>query len=131
MEGPRNARLFETYPLVLTTGSRLLPFYHSQHRDIPTLRQKHPEPLVEIHPDTAGKCNVEDGDMVVVETQRGRIEIRARVTEDIIPGVVNIPHAWSEANVNILTDDTPQEPVLGYPSLKSMLCKITKKPGEN
>ena len=66
--------------------------------------------------------------MVVVETRRGKIEIRARVTTEIVPGVVNIPHGWANANVNVLTDDTPADPVLGYPALKAMLCKMTKSP---
>jgi len=126
VEGPQDAELFKEYPLILTTGSRLLPFYHSQHRDIPRLRQNQPEPFAEVHPDTAKRYNIEDGDMVVVETRRGKVEIRARVTTEIVPWVVNIPHGWAEANVNELTDDTHGDPVLGYPALKSLLCKMTR-----
>jgi anaerobic selenocysteine-containing dehydrogenase len=65
--------------------------------------------------------------MVIVESKRGSIEIRARVTEEIMPGVMSIPYGWAECNVNILTDDTPACPESGYPSLKSVLCRVTKK----
>jgi anaerobic selenocysteine-containing dehydrogenase len=64
---------------------------------------------------------------MVIETKRGGIEIKAKVTEDILPNVVNVPHGWSQANVNILTDNTPADPISGYPVLKGLLCKVRKK----
>ena len=65
--------------------------------------------------------------MAVVETRRGSITLKARVTEDILRGVVSIPHGWDEANVNILTDETPVDPVSGKAALKSLLCKVRKQ----
>jgi anaerobic selenocysteine-containing dehydrogenase len=62
--------------------------------------------------------------MAVVETKRGSIEIRVKATEDIIPGVVSIPHGWAQANVNVITDDAPSDKESGYPALKSQLCRI-------
>ena len=79
-----------------------------------------------MHRDTAAKYGISDQDTVEVQTKRGAIHIKASVTEDIIPGVVNISHGWHEANVNILTDDAPADPVLGNPSLKAMLCRVAK-----
>ena len=64
--------------------------------------------------------------MIEVQTKRGAIRVRANVTEDIVPGAISINHGWREANVNILTDDTPVDPVAGNPSLKAMLCRVTK-----
>ena len=83
--------------------------------------------MAEIHPDTAAKYDINDGDVVNVETKRGGIEIEVKVTEDIMPGVVSIPHGWAQANVNILTDETPADPVTGYPGLKALLCRVKKK----
>ena len=119
--------LAEEYPLILTTGARHLEFCHSQHRNVPSLRQRTPEPLAEIHPETAGKYGLVDGEMVLVETRRGSIEIKLKVTEDIMPGVISIPHGWAQANVNILTDETPADPVVGYPSLKALLCRVRRR----
>jgi formate dehydrogenase (coenzyme F420) alpha subunit len=68
---------------------------------------------------------------MIVETKRGSIEIKARVTEDILPYVINIPHGWPKSDVNVLTDEKPVDPVTGYPALKALLCRIRPKRGES
>ena len=105
-----------------------MEFLHSEHRNVERLRKKHPEPFAEINTETALNHQIKDGDKIVVETKRGSIEIKARVTEDILPDVVNIAHGWAEADVNILTDEKPANTVGGQPALKSLLCKISKSP---
>ena len=84
---------------------------------------------MDIHRDTAKEYGINDGDMVIVESKRGTIEIKARVSEDIVPGAVHITHGWSEANINALINDADGDPVSGYPALKSSLCSIRKKGG--
>lgn len=56
----------EKYPYILITGGRVQPYYHSEHRQIPSLRAQHPDPIVEINPETAQALNppVADGDWV-------------------------------------------------------------------
>jgi anaerobic selenocysteine-containing dehydrogenase len=113
--------------LILTTGARDLHFTHTQHRNIKDLREKSPEPCAEIHPNTAKKYGVKDGDRIIVESHRGQIRVKASVTEDMSEGVVSIPHGWSrEANVNLLTDVHCREPIMGYPQMKSQLCAIRR-----
>ena len=119
--------LAEKYPLTLTTGARQVCYIHSQLRDLASLNRKMPEPLAEINPVTARQYKVNDGNMVVIESPGGEIEIKAKVTEDIMPGVINIPHGWVQANVNLLTDSTPADPITGYPALKGLLCRIRVK----
>jgi len=118
--------LAQEYPLVLTTGARVREYLHSQLRGIRRLHRLRPEATAEMHRETAAKYGISDQDTVEVQTKRGAIRIKASITEDIVPGVVNISHGWHEANVNILTDDAPADPVLGNPSLKAMLCRVTK-----
>ena len=115
------------YPLILTTGARIVQFCHSQHRNIPRLRRDAPEPLADIHPQTAAGHGVRDGDMVTLSTKRGSIDIKARVTDEILPNVVAIPHGWDEANANVLTSQEPADPIIGYPGLKALLCNVRKK----
>ena len=119
--------LAREYPLILTTGARLMAYKNTTLRNLPKLHKKTPEAAVEIHPQSAEKYGISDGDMVIVESKRGSIEIRAQVTEDIMPGVINIPYGWAQCNVNILTDDAPACQESGYPSLKSILCRLKKK----
>jgi anaerobic selenocysteine-containing dehydrogenase len=119
--------LYKKYPLILTTGARILYYTHGQHRNIKALKEKIPEPLAEIHPKTATQYDIKDGDPIVVESNRGKIEVKARVTQYIVEGVVSIPHGWPrEANVNLLTDVHCREPIMGYPQMKSQLCSIRK-----
>ncbi len=123
-EGPLEGELVKEYPLILTTGARDVHFLHSEFRQIERLRKKRPHPTVQIHPSNAGDLGIEDGDVVVVETRLGSIQLRAEVTDDILPGVVQVPHGWEEANVNLLTDNRPADPVTGFPGLKALLCRI-------
>jgi anaerobic selenocysteine-containing dehydrogenase len=118
--------LARQYPLILTTGARILEYTHTQMRNVPQLRQSAPEPIAEVYPDTAREYGVADGDTIAVETRKGRIEIKVRVTEDLLPGVVSIPHGWAEANANLLTELEPRDPVTGYTQLKVLLCRIKK-----
>ena len=122
-----NKAMAGKYPLILTTGARTLEFLHSEYRGIPRLRKKHPEASAEIHPDTAGSLSVQDGEEVILENKMGAISIKVRVTEDILPGVVNVPHGWDECNINLITDDVSVDLITGYPLLKSLLCRIRKK----
>ena len=118
--------LAREYPLILTTGTRYIEFLHTQGRNIPKLRELVPEPLAEIHPEAAQKRGIKDGDRITISTKRGSIEIKAKVTEDILPQVVNIPHGWREANCNLLTFARPADPVTGVPNYKALLCEIAK-----
>ena len=118
--------LAQEYPLILTTGARILEYTHTQFRNVPQLRQSAPEPIAEIHPETAIKYGVADGDTIAVETRKGQIEIKVRTTEDLAPGVVSIPHGWAQANANVLTELEPRDPVTGYTQLKALLCRISK-----
>ena len=115
------------YPLILTTGARRLNFLHTQMRNISKLRDSDPEPYAEIHPEAARKYGIEDGERITISTKRGSIEIKARVTEDIMSQVVRIPHGWREANCNVLTFARPADPVTGIPNYKAMLCRVNKK----
>lgn len=131
--------LAREYPLVFAT--RKLEFYrHSAQRQITSLRGIRPEPLIEINPETARKLGISDGDWVYVETRRGRIKQKARLSSGIDPRVVFVDYGWwfpekegsslfgwEESNSNVLTDDKPPySPEMGSPNFRGMLCKVYK-----
>jgi len=118
--------LVEKYPLVLTTGARSTVYLHSGYRNLPSLRELQPEPFIEINPETASSLGIADGSIVTVESPRGSIKIKAKLTEDVHPRVVSIQMGWSEANVNFLTSNETSEPVLGLVGLRSVVCRVTK-----
>ena len=130
-------KLAEEYPLILTTGGRSPNYFHSEYRQIPILRQKEPEPLVQIHPETARKLDIKEGDWVWIESPRGRIRQKAALSQGIDARVVNVQHGWWfpekkspeygvwESNANMLTNNgPPYDPAMGTYQLRAMLCKI-------
>ncbi|RLA89152.1 MAG: molybdopterin oxidoreductase, partial [Deltaproteobacteria bacterium] len=127
-ENPENpfSSLYNELPLIMTTGARSLEYLHSGFRNIDKLKNRNPEPLLEIHPETAKSYGVKDGDMVIVENLQGKLKIKIKFSKDIKIGVVNIPHGWPDANVNLITKDFSADPITGYPALKASLCKIRK-----
>ncbi|MDQ8202413.1 molybdopterin-dependent oxidoreductase [Pelagicoccus sp. SDUM812003] len=64
------------YPMWLCTG-RVLEHWHTgtMTRRIPQLRNAMPHAYVEMHPDDAAAQGLANGDLAVVETRRGRIEL--------------------------------------------------------
>ncbi|MFC1943803.1 molybdopterin-dependent oxidoreductase, partial [Chloroflexota bacterium] len=135
--------LAKEYPLTLITGGRMYEYFHSEGRHIDSIRKKRPYPQMQIHPDTAAKMGISNGDWVWIETPRGRIRQKAQLFNGFDPGLVHAEHGWWypelpgeepwlhgvwESNVNVLTNDDPDacSQVSGTWPLKTNLCKIYK-----
>ena len=133
------------FPYILITGGNFRPMFHSENRHFGMgTREQHPDPIVELHPDTALKFGIEAGDWVYIETRRGVIRQRAALTDEIDPRVVNVQSHWWfpeqparepwlqglwESNANVLTmgsDPDTFDPVTGGWPLHALLCKIYK-----
>jgi anaerobic selenocysteine-containing dehydrogenase len=127
--GPRRGAedFLKKYPLILSVGNRNLYYTHSQLRQVKFLTKRVPEALCELAPGTARKYNIQDGDLTIIETNRGQVKMKARVDERVAEGIVLVPHGWGgEANGNLLTDVSCREPIMGYPDQKSLQCCIRK-----
>ncbi|MGB9904942.1 MAG: molybdopterin-containing oxidoreductase family protein, partial [Desulfotomaculales bacterium] len=126
-QGSLWGELGERYPLILSTGTRLLHYNNSQLHNIEALCREEPHPRAELGPETAARYGIAHGDEVIVETDRGWVKMKAHVDERVMEGVVLVPHGWpGEANCNRLTDAQCREPVMGYPQYKGLLCSIRK-----
>jgi anaerobic selenocysteine-containing dehydrogenase len=86
--------LYEKYPLIMISGTRSPLFFHSEHRQIPWLREKCPEPLVDIHPDTARQLGVYDGEWVFLENDMGKVRRKVHISLTVHPKMVNTMHGW-------------------------------------
>ncbi|MDP2725926.1 MAG: molybdopterin-dependent oxidoreductase, partial [Dehalococcoidia bacterium] len=129
------------FPLVLTAGGRIAGYYHSAYRGIPWLRELAPDPQGGIHPRTADKLGIREGDWVVVETSIGRIRQKAHLNEGLNPGVAQIHHGWwqgckelgedgygwDSANANVLIDNKHNDPYTGTPDMRGALCRVYKE----
>ena len=84
----------EKYPLITTTGSRRYSSFHSEHRQVPALRQIDPWPWVQVNPETAKEYNITAGDWVEVYNMFGEARYKAEITPIIKPGIINCAHGW-------------------------------------
>jgi anaerobic selenocysteine-containing dehydrogenase len=127
------------YPLVLTTGGRIPFFFNSEHRQIANLRKARRHPVAEIHPTTAARYGIVEGNWMWVETRRGRMQQKAKLTSGIDPRVIHVEHGWWfpeepapeygiwKSNVNLLTDNqAPYDPAMGTYQLRALLCRVAR-----
>ncbi len=131
------------YPYIFNAGLRTPTYFHSAGRMIPLLREIRPDPIVEVHPETAKKHGIEDGQWIYIESPRGRIKQRAKLYDGINPMVVTSEHGWwfpeikdpghgwEISNANILTDNAFEtcDPNMGSTNVRVCLCNIS--PCEN
>lgn len=113
--------------MVASSGARNLSYMHSRYKNIPYIKKYQRYPVVEINPQTAKSMEIEEGELVIVETLRGSIQLRTRFTEDLDQRVIFLPHGWEEANVNELTDIDSLDPITGFPSYRAFRARIIKK----
>jgi anaerobic selenocysteine-containing dehydrogenase len=144
-ESPLSApEIAQEYPLILCTGGHFMPFFHSEYRQLGIgLREKHPDPLADVHPETAQKLGISEGDWVWIETRRGKIKQRAHLNEGILKDVVNAQASWWypempaaepsfhglwESNANVLSanDEGSLDPITGGWYTRALLCRIYK-----
>ena len=130
------------YPLCMITGARFMPFYHSEHRQPGAYRDLHPDPIFQIHPDTAMDLNIAPGDWCWIETHKGRIKQRASLTTTVDPRVISVQHDWWfpedeeaepsllgvwKSNVNVIVDSDPDkycDPLMGAWPVTGLMAKV-------
>ena len=134
----REPEFIQKYPLILITGIRIFNFFGSEHRQADYLRRTHPDPLIEIHPNTAAERGITEGDWVHIESPRGKVKFRAKLFDGVDPQVVSAEFGWwfpekdrtdievqLESNINVLTNDAgPLDPGMGATNLKGLMCEV-------
>lgn len=117
---------FPGYPLRLTTGARIPVFFGREHRNVPQLREHHPLPLAEVHPDDVPE-GVSGGDWILLESPWGSCVRVLSISPSMKRGVVSTDHGWTGPglNVNDLLDrGMTGRGGLGYP-FRALRCRLT------
>jgi anaerobic selenocysteine-containing dehydrogenase len=133
----------DEYPLQLFIGLREDEYFHSTGRHVDKLRKRNPEPLAFLNTDTARKSDIENGSWIYVETSWGRVKMKAKLSEDMHPDLVRVPHGWWKPEMpkgdpelsgawdysdGVLLDDDPAhlDPEQGLPDLRGgRRCRVT------
>lgn len=130
--------LSDEFPLILTTG-RLRDQWHTMTKTgkVNKLTQHIPKAVLEINPQDAAQRGIKEGQIVIIENRRGKVQVPAKITDDIRPGVVFLPMHWgkilgqSAARANNLTSDL-LDPFSKEPDFKYAAVEVKKfrKPKE-
>ncbi|WSA97379.1 molybdopterin oxidoreductase family protein [Streptomyces sp. NBC_01795] len=115
------------HPLYATTG-RELQHYQSgaQTRRVPELAAAAPGAYVEVHPDTARRAGLADGDQARVVSRRGSVLARTRCVPTLRTDTVFLPfHYAGTGTANALTNPA-LDPVSRMPEFK--LCAVRLEP---
>src|SRR5262249_25679515 len=94
-----------------------------------------------VHPSDAARLSIVDGGDVRVRSRVGEVTVRATISDEVMPGVVSLPHGFGHAsaketlkiagalagtNANALTDEALVEPVLGTSILNGVPVSVSK-----
>jgi len=113
------------YPMVLITG-RQLEHWHtgSMTRRAAVLDAIEPEPVASINPLDLSALGLAPGDVITVESRRGRISLFARADEGTPLGAIFVPFCYYEAAANILTNPV-LDPFGKIPEFKYCAVRVT------
>jgi len=98
---------------LLLIGRRHLRSNNSWMNGLPSLAKGPDRNTLLVHPDDAARLGVADGMRVRVRSRTGDVVVTARVTDEVMAGVVSLPHGFARASANALTDEQLVEPVIG------------------
>ncbi|WP_432840178.1 molybdopterin-containing oxidoreductase family protein [Dactylosporangium sp. CA-092794] len=127
------------YPLMGTTGRPSVVHFATVTHWTYTGEQLNGIRLVQIHPDTARRYRIENGDSIIVESPRGRVTGTALVEPHIRPDTIFVPNTFGPAQrvgdvfgdpryeaVNTLLDDHLYDNLSGQQAYKCFACRIAK-----
>ena len=94
-----------------------------------------------IHPDDAARLSLTNGETAFVTSRVGQVEIETEITQDIMAGVISIPHGWGHSikdtklsiaskrpgvSINDLTDDQFVDRLTGTSALNGVPVSVSK-----
>jgi hypothetical protein len=124
---------------LVLVGRRDLRSNNSWMHNLPLLASGPPRCTAHVHPIDAERLGLVDGAPARVRSRAGEIELPVQVTEDVMPGVVSIPHGWGHdtpgamlgvasaqpgANSNVLADELLLEPLSGTAILNGIPVEL-------
>ncbi len=117
------------YPYIITTN-RELEHYNCGAMTRRTLNVEIiTDDVLLINPADAAKHQINEGDMVCVESARGKVDIKARITDEVKPGVLSSTFHFPEIMLNNITSSVADSEAL-CPEYKVVAVNIRKSKGQ-
>ena len=128
---------------LLLVGRRHLRSNNSWMHNLPLLVRGPARCTVQVHPDDAARLGLADGAPARVRSRVGAIELPVEVTDEVMAGVVSVPHGWGHAvpgvgwsraagvggaNSNTLTDELAVDPLSGTAILNGIPVEVEPAP---
>jgi formate dehydrogenase major subunit len=117
------------YPYILTTNREL------EHYNCGTMTRRTAnvdiltEDALMINPQDAADNFIYDGDMVCLESPRGKVDVRARITDEVKPGILSTTFHFPEIMVNNITSDV-HDTEAKCPEYKVVSVRVRKSKGK-
>jgi formate dehydrogenase major subunit len=113
------------YPFILITG-RQLEHWHtgSMTRRATTLDAIEPDPVALVHPLDLAAMGARPGDVVTIESRRGKVTLYARADDSSPRGAVFVPFCYYEAAINRLTN-AALDPFAKIPEFKYCAIRVS------
>ena len=114
------------YPFIFMTG-RQLEHWHTgtMTRHSRVLNTIEPWPYILVNPGDLRALEMESGDLLAIESRRGRLNVATRVDEGMQQGVVMMPFTYHEAAANLITNDA-LDPFGKIPEFKFCAIRVSK-----
>ncbi|GAA0683134.1 molybdopterin oxidoreductase family protein [Kitasatospora atroaurantiaca] len=124
---------------LVLVGRRHLRSNNSWLHNLPALARGTNRCTLHLHPSDATALGLGDGDTAKVRSRTGEVAVSVEITEDLMPGVVSLPHGWGHdrpgtrmrvaaaapgVNVNLLTDPDAIDPLSGTAVLNGIPVEV-------
>ncbi|MDG1570976.1 formate dehydrogenase subunit alpha [Robiginitalea sp. M366] len=117
------------YPYILTTNRELEHYNCGAMTRRTANEQLLGSDYLMIHPDDARANAIADGDYVCLESARGKVDVKARVTDEVKPGVLSTTFHFPEIMINTITGDVHDSEAM-CPEYKVVAVRIRKSRGK-
>ncbi|UCE69990.1 MAG: formate dehydrogenase subunit alpha [Flavobacteriaceae bacterium] len=117
------------YPYILTTN-RELEHYNCGAMTRRTANQEIlKSDYLMIHPEDAAENGIAEGDFVCLESPRGKVDVKARITDEVRPGILSTTFHFPDIMVNNITSDVHDSEAM-CPEYKVVAVRIRKSKGK-
>jgi anaerobic selenocysteine-containing dehydrogenase len=124
-------------------GRRQLRSNNSWMHNLPALVKGKDRCTMLLHPDDGDRLGLADGALALVRSAAGELEAPVELSDEMMPGVVSIPHGWGHSapetrlsvasehagvNSNVLADESFVEPLSGNAVLNGIPVEVVPAP---